>query len=246
MGAARGADRRRADRLRVRQLRRRAGATEADGDRALRLPDGHDAAAAGRREPARRARRPGDQAGSPAAPGARSSATAAAWWCTTTRARPTRPTWSCARSACARGSSSREAGLETNRGIVTDRALEASAAGIHALGDCAEVDGVLLPFIMPINHCARALGATLAGTRTEVDYPVMPVIAKTPCCPVQLYAPPRGTAGEWAEGHPEGGGTRSLFHDAEGRLRGFCLTGPAVQEKGEWAAQVPKTFDNLA
>lgn len=139
----------------------------------------------------------------------------------------------------------RAAGLETARGIVTDRALETSAPGIHALGDCAEVDGVLLPFIMPINHCARALGATLAGTRTEVDYPVMPVIAKTPCCPVQLYAPPRGTAGEWSEQRVDGG-TRSLFHDTAGGLRGFCLTGAAVQEKGEWAGQVPKTFDNAA
>jgi rubredoxin-NAD+ reductase len=135
------------------------------------------------------------------------------------------------------------AGLETGRGIRTDRALETSAPGIHALGDCAEVDGVVLPFVMPINHCARALGATLAGSRTEVEYPVMPVIAKTPCCPVQLYAPPGGTAGEWSEETLEGG-TRGLFHGADGRLRGFCLTGTAVQEKGEWAAQVPKVFDN--
>ena len=139
----------------------------------------------------------------------------------------------------------RAAGLDTNRGISTDRALETSAPGIHALGDCAEVDGVVLPFIMPINHCARALGATLAGERTEVDYPVMPVIAKTPCCPVQLYAPPATVAGEWSEEQTEGG-TRSLFRDASGRLRGFCLTGAAVQEKGEWIPQVPRTFDNVA
>lgn len=137
-----------------------------------------------------------------------------------------------------------DAGLQTNRAIVTDRFLETSAPGIFALGDCAEVDGIHLPFIMPIQQCARALGPTLAGTRTEVDYPVMPVIAKTPACPVQLYGPPSGVEGEWQEEKVDGGGTRSLFHDTAGNLRGFALTGAAVQEKGQWAKQVPGWFDN--
>ncbi len=135
------------------------------------------------------------------------------------------------------------AGLETGRGIRTDRALETSAPGIHALGDCAEVDGVVLPFILPLNHCARALGATLAGERTEVDYPVMPVIAKTPSCPIQLYAPPAGVAGEWHE-RADDDGVRGEFRDAAGRLRGFVLTGAAVQEKGQYIAQVPGYFAN--
>ena len=135
------------------------------------------------------------------------------------------------------------AGLQTARGITTDRTLETSAPGIFALGDCAEVDGIHLPFIMPIQQCARALGATLAGTRTEVEYPVMPVIAKTPSCPVQLYGPPAKAPGEWQEEQLEGG-TRSLFRDSAGNLRGFALTGAAVQEKGEWAKQVPGWFAN--
>lgn len=143
----------------------------------------------------------------------------------------------------ARTALAQAARLETGRAISVDRALETSAAGIFALGDCAEVDGVHLPFIMPIQQCARALGPTLAGQRTEVDYPVMPVIAKTPCCPVQLYGPPAGITGDWHEEQLEGG-TRSLFHDSAGNLRGFALTGAAVQEKGEWARQVPGWFAN--
>lgn len=136
------------------------------------------------------------------------------------------------------------AGLRTARGIVTDRLLETSAAGIFALGDCAEVDGVHLPFIMPIQQCSRALGATLAGARTEVEYPVMPVIAKTSCCPIQLYGPPADTPGEWHEERVDEGGTRSLFRDPDGRLRGFALTGAAVREKGKWAEEVPGWFAN--
>ena len=136
------------------------------------------------------------------------------------------------------------AGLDTGRGIRTDRRLETSKAGIYALGDCAEVDGVVLPFIMPINNAARALGATLAGTPTEVHYPVMPVIAKTPACPIQLYTPPPEVAGTWREEVLDSGGVRGLFHDPQGRLRGFVLTGPAVTQKAELAAQVPAYFDN--
>lgn len=135
------------------------------------------------------------------------------------------------------------AGLETGRGIRTDRALETSAPGIHALGDCAEVDGIVLPFVLPLNHCARALGPTLAGERTEVDYPVMPVIAKTPSCPIQLYAPPAGVAGEWQE-RADDDGVRGEFRDDAGRLRGFVLTGAAVQEKGQYVDQVPGYFAN--
>jgi len=138
----------------------------------------------------------------------------------------------------------RRAGLSTRRGIVTDRYLATSAPGIYALGDCAEIAGVVLPFVMPINHCARALGQTLAGEPTQVEYPVMPVIAKTPSCPVQHYAPPGTQPGQWSQEELEGG-TRSLLYDGQQRLRGFCLTGTAVREKGHWSEQVPPVFDNL-
>jgi len=63
------------------------------------------------------------------------------------------------------------AGLKTNRGIVTDRMLCSSEPDIYALGDCAEVEGLLLPFVLPLMACARALAATLAGTDTPVSYP---------------------------------------------------------------------------
>src|SRR5699024_10866117 len=38
------------------------------------------------------------------------------------------------------------AGLDTNRGILTDRTLRTSAENVYALGDCAEVEGHVLPY----------------------------------------------------------------------------------------------------
>src|SRR6185369_11269370 len=42
------------------------------------------------------------------------------------------------------------AGLAVNRGIVTDRWLRTSAPHVHAVGDCAEVVGHTLPFVLPL------------------------------------------------------------------------------------------------
>src|SRR5690554_6934800 len=62
----------------------------------------------------------------------------------------------------------RAAGIEAGRGIVVNRALETSAPDVYALGDCAEVDGQVLLYVLPLMACARALAKTLTGERTEV------------------------------------------------------------------------------
>jgi len=46
------------------------------------------------------------------------------------------------------------------------------------LGDCAEVDGRVRLYVMPIMQGARAL--THTGEDTAVNYPIMPVVVKTP------------------------------------------------------------------
>ncbi len=122
------------------------------------------------------------------------------------------------------------AGLTINRGVVVDRQLRTSHANIFALGDCAEVDGLNLLYVMPLMTCARALAQTLAGNPTAVTYGAMPVQVKTPACPVVVSPPPRGTAGEWqVEG--SGADIKALCRDADGRLLGYALTGTAVQDK---------------
>ena len=68
--------------------------------------------------------------------------------------------------------------IQTSRGIVTNGLLETSQPDIYAVGDCAEVNGTLLPYVMPIMQQARALAKTLNGEHTHVHYPAMPVAVK--------------------------------------------------------------------
>ncbi|AGE28167.1 NAD(P)/FAD-dependent oxidoreductase [Pseudomonas poae] len=122
------------------------------------------------------------------------------------------------------------AGLQINRGIMVDRHLKTSHANIYALGDCAEVEGLNLLYVMPLMTCARALAQTLVGNATAVSYGPMPVTVKTPVCPLVVSPPPRGTEGVWSvEG--EGANIKALCRDTSGRLLGYALTGSAVMEK---------------
>ena len=130
------------------------------------------------------------------------------------------------------------AGLKTSRGIVVDRNLQTSDPDIYALGDCAEVEGLILPFVMPIMHAARALAATLAGRATRVAYPAMPVLVKTPACPTIVSPPPPGAAGGWDVTVGDDS-VKSLFHDAGGKLLGFALNGKATAERAALLQQLP-------
>jgi rubredoxin-NAD+ reductase len=122
------------------------------------------------------------------------------------------------------------AGVQVNRGVVVDRHLKTSHANIYALGDCAEVDGLNLLYVMPLMSCARALAQTLAGNPTAVTYGPMPITVKTPVCPLVVSPPPRGMEGVWTvEG--QGADVKVLCRDTGGKLLGYALTGAAVMEK---------------
>lgn len=129
-------------------------------------------------------------------------------------------------------------GIATNRGIVTDVYLKTSAEDVYALGDCAEVAGHNLPFVMPIMQAARALAKTLTGTVTVVQYPPMPVVVKTPACPTVVCPPPMGVLGSWQE-NVTSDGVRALFHDDAGTLRGFALLGVATKDKQLLVKDIP-------
>ena len=132
----------------------------------------------------------------------------------------------------------RAAGLTVNRGIVVNRHLQTSDADIYALGDCMEIENLVMPYVMPIMHAARALGANLGGKPTVVSFPAMPVMVKTPACPTIVSPPAAGAVGEWKV-EPVEDGLKSLFVDSSGKLLGFALNGKATAERAKLVPQLP-------
>ncbi|MHB1093535.1 FAD-dependent oxidoreductase [Thiobacillus sp.] len=118
----------------------------------------------------------------------------------------------------------RAAGIPVGRGIQTNSLLETGVANVYAMGDCAEVNGLNLPYVQPLMVQARALAATLTGVPTEVAYPAMPVMVKTPAHPVAVLPPRIGAAGSWQVECGDSG-VCALHLDIRGRLQGFALTG---------------------
>ncbi|GGY58462.1 FAD-dependent oxidoreductase [Marinobacter zhanjiangensis] len=130
------------------------------------------------------------------------------------------------------------AGLDVGHGIRTDRQLATSAVDIYALGDCAEVEGHVLMYVMPLMAAARALAATLTGEPTPAKWGAMPVLVKTPCCPVAVCPPAECGGGHW-DVQRDGNNVRALYRDAAGELLGFAVTGDYVIEKQALSKEVP-------
>lgn len=130
------------------------------------------------------------------------------------------------------------AGLDVGHGIRVDRQLATSAEDIYALGDCAEVEGQVLMYVMPLMAAARALAATLTTGPTPVNWGAMPVMVKTPCCPTAVCPPVACEDGHW-DVQREGNSVRALYRNAAGDLLGFAVTGDYVIEKQALSKEVP-------
>ncbi|WP_290900519.1 FAD-dependent oxidoreductase [Aquabacterium sp.] len=135
-----------------------------------------------------------------------------------------------------------DAGIAVGRGVQVNRELVSSVPHVHAIGDCAEVAGHLLPYVLPLMAQARALAATLAGKPTPVSYPAMPVVVKTPAWPTVVCPPPAEAQGQWQVSETdEAVEARFVGTAADGSelLLGFALQGKAVSQRQALAAQVP-------
>jgi rubredoxin---NAD+ reductase len=131
--------------------------------------------------------------------------------------------------------------LQTGRGIRVDRFLATNLQDIYALGDCAEVEGHVLPYIAPILNGARSLAKSLTGERQAVEYPAMPVVVKTPAHPIAVCPPPRGMKGEWKI-EKDNTNTKAMFYNEKNELYGFVLTNDFVKERIALAAKLPTLF----
>jgi len=130
------------------------------------------------------------------------------------------------------------AGIKTGMGIQVNRELETSHKNIYSLGDCAEVEGLVLPYVMPIMQAARALAPTLLGQVTALNYPAMPVMVKTPALPTIVSPPAKGAQGQWKTTAIEGG-IEARFEASDGKLLGFALMGTATSQRASLSKELP-------
>lgn len=123
----------------------------------------------------------------------------------------------------------RRAGLTVNRGIQVNSRLQTSNPHIFALGDCAEINGALLPFLQPILLSAMCLAKNLLNQTAALALPPMLVKVKTPELPLQLA----GDAGRpdlsWHIVSNAGGMVAKGVDDA-GKLCAFAVSEGSMKE----------------
>ena len=123
------------------------------------------------------------------------------------------------------------AGIAVQRGIVVDALGQTSVEHVYALGDCAQYEAGVMPYVLPIMTAARAIAQTLAGTPTPIVFAPMPVSVKTPAHPVSVHPVKADAEGSWEIAVSEDAGLKLLFTDAAGQVRGFVLTGSRTSER---------------
>lgn len=130
------------------------------------------------------------------------------------------------------------ANLDVDQGVLVDEFLRTSDPDIYALGDCAQTDAGVLPFILPLMAQARAMAQTLNANPTRVHLPALPVAVKTPALPAVVCPPPVNAEGEWLiEGL--GADRRAVFIGPEGQSLGFALTGSQTKARQALAREMP-------
>jgi nitrite reductase (NADH) large subunit len=139
----------------------------------------------------------------------------------------------------------RNAGLNVNRGIVVDDAMETSIAGIHAIGECAEHRGLVYGLVEPAYEQARVLADSLTGGSAR--YPGSVLATNLKVSGVNVFS-----AGDFigAPGTEEiilsdpGFGTYKKFVIADGRLVGAVLFGDTAD--GLWYLDLIRAGTSVA
>lgn len=136
------------------------------------------------------------------------------------------------------------AGLKINRGIVVDALMRTSEPDVYAIGDCAEFQGCVAPFVSPIMHAVEPLARTLAGQPRPVQFPVMPIELKTPCWKNCVAASGSRWRVECGTGYR--GSLWGQFHSPELGLCGFALFGAATASMEAWSARLSEGATSTA
>lgn len=133
----------------------------------------------------------------------------------------------------------KEAGITTHIGITVNSYLKTNIDNIYAMGDCAEMNGFILPYIAPIMQSAKALAATLTGEMTSLSLPAMAIGIKTSAYPLVVCQPPHLSDLSWefeeSEDH-----IRGYLKDKNHHLKGFILTHSITKERATLAQSLEK------
>lgn len=122
------------------------------------------------------------------------------------------------------------AGLKVSKGIQVNECLQTSHPDVFALGDCAEIMGNVMLYIAPIMHSAKVVAQQLMGdTQAKVDFPIMPIVAKTSIYPVSILGP-REPDQNWQWSHEQDfdGGLVLISRDIDQTVKRLVLTGTAI------------------
>jgi len=123
----------------------------------------------------------------------------------------------------------KKSGLDTAKGIIVDSFLQTNHPNIYALGDCAEYQHTLLPFIAPATSMAKSLSCTLLGNRTKAEISSLAVAVKIPSCPT-IICPAVSDQGNW-QISGTGNDLSARFIDSQNNITGFALTGKCISQK---------------
>lgn len=132
----------------------------------------------------------------------------------------------------------RSAKLEVARGVLVNRQLQTSDPDIHALGDCAETEAGLLPYVLPLMAQARCLAQILGGNEAVLTLDAMPVVVKTTSLRLVVCPPRHGVTGQWVVSG-SGVDLTAIFQNHEGTALGFALSGTAIRRKRELEKLMP-------
>lgn len=135
-----------------------------------------------------------------------------------------------------------KAGLLTGRGIQVDRQLRTSNEHIFALGDAAEIEGNVLPFVMPLLASVKVLAQVLLGRETRLSLPAMPIVLKTPSWPIVGAPDFARRAGQWQIEQGDTG-SRAIKVDDSGKVLAFALTGDRTSERSALLKQMDAVLD---
>jgi nitrite reductase (NADH) large subunit len=140
----------------------------------------------------------------------------------------------------------RTAGIEVGRGIVVDDHLETNAAGVHAIGECAEHRGCCYGLVEPAYEQAQLLARRLAGERASYPGSVLATNLKVSGVNVFSAGDFLGATAEAEEivlSDPAAGVYKKLVI-AHGRLVGAVLFGDTAD--GLWYLDLIRTGSPVA